>query len=172
MKNTSLTVAEVAAAMSAKHYMRQLHGKRCRVVLWRPDEMFPQPLLRGSAADKKAALRHAGLDPAAALPLWDELIPLLPEAPTMAEASRRDAEGYKLKLSAAELCAYKRSGVLPLTKRQLNESVKALAARDRPSALAILNRYGATCTPEIKPEDIPAAHAAFVEALAKIASTP
>jgi hypothetical protein len=59
------------------------------------------------------------------------------------------------------------------TRDDLNAAVKALAAKDRPAAVAILARYDALSTPEIKPEDIPAVHAAFVEALKKFdASTP
>jgi hypothetical protein len=50
-------------------------------------------------------------------------------------------------------------------KQQLDAAVKALAKLDRPAAVEILARYGAMTTPEIKPEDIPAVHAAFVEAL-------
>jgi hypothetical protein len=53
------------------------------------------------------------------------------------------------------------------TRDELNTSVKRLAARDRPAAVEILARYGAMNTPEIKPEDIAAAHAEFVEALKK-----
>ena len=51
------------------------------------------------------------------------------------------------------------------TRDELNAVVKALAARDRPKAVSILARFNAMTTPEIKPEDIPAAYAAFVEAL-------
>lgn len=60
-----------------------------------------------------------------------------------------------------------------LDRVELNAAVKALEAKDRAAAVDILARYGARCTPEIKREDIPAAHAAFVEALAKLdARTP
>jgi hypothetical protein len=56
---------------------------------------------------------------------------------------------------------------------ELNAAVQALAVRDRPAAVAIFAKFGALCTPEIKSEDIPAVHAAFVEALKKFdASTP
>jgi hypothetical protein len=50
-------------------------------------------------------------------------------------------------------------------KQQLDAAVKALAKLDRPAAVEILARYGAMTTPEIKNEDVPACHAAFVEAL-------
>jgi hypothetical protein len=59
-----------------------------------------------------------------------------------------------------------------ISKQQLNEAVKALAAKDRPAAVAILARYGALTAPELRPEDIPAAHAAFVEALKKFDGAP
>jgi hypothetical protein len=55
---------------------------------------------------------------------------------------------------------------------QLNAAVKALAKKDRAQAVAILARYGALTTPEVKPEDIPAARAAFEEALAKLNGKP
>ena len=169
----SLTAAEIAAAMSATHYMSQLHRKRYRIVLWRPNEMFPQPLLMGNVADKKAALRSAGLDPAAALPLWDEMLTLLPEAALDVELSRRDAEGFKQKLSAAEICAYKRSGVLPVTKAKLNEAVRALAQVDRPAAVAILARFNALNTVKLPPEKWRPVFDEITEALKKFnASTP
>jgi hypothetical protein len=57
-------------------------------------------------------------------------------------------------------------------KQQLDAAVKALAKLDRPGAVAILARYGAMVTPDIKPEDIPSAHAAFVEALKKFDGVP
>jgi hypothetical protein len=56
------------------------------------------------------------------------------------------------------------------TRDELNAAVKALAARDRPKAVSILARFNAMTTPEIKPEDIPAVHAAFVKALASSTS--
>jgi hypothetical protein len=52
-------------------------------------------------------------------------------------------------------------------KQQLDAVVKALAAKDRPAAVAILARYGALVTPQVRPEDAPAVHNAFVEALKK-----
>ena len=51
------------------------------------------------------------------------------------------------------------------TRDELNSAVKALSARDRPKAVSILARFNAMTTPEIKYEDVPACHAAFVEAL-------
>lgn len=61
---------------------------------------------------------------------------------------------------------------LSTTRDQLKAAVKALAAKDRPAAVAILARYGCMTAPEIKPEDIPAVHAAFVEALKKFDGAP
>jgi len=56
---------------------------------------------------------------------------------------------------------------------QLNAIVKEVAARDRPAAVKILGTFGVLTTPQLKPEDIPAAHAAFVAALKKFdGSTP
>jgi len=55
---------------------------------------------------------------------------------------------------------------------ELNDVVRQLARVDRAQAVAILARYGALTTPEVKPEDIPAAHAAFEEALAKLNGKP
>jgi hypothetical protein len=52
-----------------------------------------------------------------------------------------------------------------VSKLELNEAFKSLASKDRPAAVAILARYDALSTPELKPEDIPAVHAAFIEAL-------
>ena len=56
-----------------------------------------------------------------------------------------------------------------ITRVDLNTIVKALAAKDRPGAVAILARYGALNTPGIKTDDIAAAHAEFVEALSRVA---
>jgi hypothetical protein len=62
---------------------------------------------------------------------------------------------------------------MEITRDQLNAAVKALAARDRPEAVKILARFGAMVAPEIKAGEIPAAHAAFMEALKKFdAITP
>jgi hypothetical protein len=58
------------------------------------------------------------------------------------------------------------------TRDLLNAVVKALASKDRPEAVAILARYDALTTPQIKTEDIAAAHAAFVEALKKFDGVP
>jgi hypothetical protein len=55
---------------------------------------------------------------------------------------------------------------------ELNDVVRQLARVDRAQAVAILARYGALTTPEVKPEEIPAAHAAFEEALAKLNGKP
>jgi hypothetical protein len=61
------------------------------------------------------------------------------------------------------------------TRDELNAAVKALAKLDRPAAVAILARYGALTTPQIKHEDVLSVTAAFVEACeearAKIAGT-
>lgn len=57
-------------------------------------------------------------------------------------------------------------------RAELNAAVKALAKMDRPAAVAILARYDVLTTAELKPEDIPAAHAAFVEALNKFDGVP
>jgi hypothetical protein len=62
--------------------------------------------------------------------------------------------------------------VIETTRDRLNAAVKALAAKDRPVAVAILARYGALTTPQIKPEEVPAVHAEFVEALAKLDGAP
>ncbi|MGO8976805.1 MAG: hypothetical protein ACLQJ0_00115 [Steroidobacteraceae bacterium] len=51
---------------------------------------------------------------------------------------------------------------------ELNAVIKRLAAKSRPEAVAILAKYDALTAPEIKPEDIPAARAAFNEALARL----
>jgi hypothetical protein len=58
------------------------------------------------------------------------------------------------------------------TRDHLKAAVKALAAKDRPAAVAILARYGALVAPDIKTEDIPAVHAAFLEALKKFDGVP
>lgn len=55
---------------------------------------------------------------------------------------------------------------------QLNTAVRALEKLSRPAAVAILARYGALRTPELKTEDIPAVHAEFVEALKKFNDVP
>jgi hypothetical protein len=57
-------------------------------------------------------------------------------------------------------------------KAELHAAVKALAAKDRPVAVAILARYGVLTTPQIKPEDIPAVTAVFLEALKKFDGAP
>jgi hypothetical protein len=54
-----------------------------------------------------------------------------------------------------------------ISKQQLNKAVTALAKLDRPAAVAILARFNASNTVELKHEDVPAAHAAFLEALKK-----
>jgi hypothetical protein len=59
------------------------------------------------------------------------------------------------------------------TKEKLNEAVKAMGRVDRPQAVKILARFDVLTTAELKPESIPAVHAAFIEALKKSdASTP
>jgi hypothetical protein len=50
---------------------------------------------------------------------------------------------------------------------ELNGAVKALAARDRLAAVAILDKFGVLTTADLQSADIPAAHAAFLEALGK-----
>jgi hypothetical protein len=55
----------------------------------------------------------------------------------------------------------------PITKQQLNETVKQLAAVDRPAAAAVLAKFGVENTVKLKPEDFPAVHVELVEALAK-----
>lgn len=62
------------------------------------------------------------------------------------------------------------------TRDQLNAAVRALAAKDKPggrdAAVAILAKFGVLTTAELKHEDIPAAHAAFVEALKRFDASP
>lgn len=55
---------------------------------------------------------------------------------------------------------------------ELNAAVKALEKIDRPAAEKILAQFNALNTPQLRSEDIPAAHAAFVEALAKLDGAP
>jgi hypothetical protein len=164
---TQQEIRHISKRLTAQGFMRQLHRKRYRIVSWRPDEMFPSQVPT-SLAEKRACLRDLGLNPKTDVPALDQALALLPEAPPMAELSRRDAEGHKRRLSTAELCACKRSGILPVTKAKLNETVKALAKLDRPAAAAILARFGVLTTASLKEEDIAATHAAFVEALKKM----
>jgi hypothetical protein len=144
---------EIRQRLAALGFMRQPHRNGYRILSWRADEMFPSPV-KSTLAAKRACLRSLGLDPEADLPALDQALALLPEAPTTAEISRRDADGFRRQLTTAELCAYKRSGVLPITKKQLNDTVVALARLDRPAAVAILADVGdgALNTVKLKPE--------------------
>ena len=63
----------------------------------------------------------------------------------------------------------------PTARSELNEVVQALVKMDRPAAVEILARFNARGesrpamnTTELTSEDIPAARAAFVEALRKL----
>jgi hypothetical protein len=58
-----------------------------------------------------------------------------------------------------------------MEKRQLDESVRALAKVDRPAAVAILAKFGVLTTAELQPEAWRPVYGACEEARAKIAST-
>jgi hypothetical protein len=158
---------EISQRLAALGFMRQPHGKKYRIVSWRPDEAFPGPVST-SLARKKACLRDLGLDPKTDIPALDQALAMLPEAPPTAEQSRRDAEGFKRNLTHDELCAYKRSGVLPITKQQLDDAVRALVAKlGRPTAVELLARFGVLTTASLKPETWQAVFEACEDAVKK-----
>jgi len=92
MKNTSITIAEIAAAMRAAHYRRHLRRGRWRVAIWHPSNMYPQPM-PNTPADRHAMMRYAtrlqkipnGSTTAHSATLWRQIVMLLPAVPSISE---------------------------------------------------------------------------------------
>jgi hypothetical protein len=55
-----------------------------------------------------------------------------------------------------------------VTRAELNEAVKELAARDRRRAVAVLARFNVMTTPQLQLDDIQAVYDACTEELAKL----
>lgn len=84
--STSITIAEMAAAMYAAHYRQQEHKGRRRVAVWDPCSVYPQ-LMWDTPADRRSMLRTAtGLKrPPYSDDLWREIVALLPLIPSESE---------------------------------------------------------------------------------------
>jgi hypothetical protein len=62
--------------------------------------------------------------------------------------------------------------VAVITKQELNSAIKALADRERPTAVAILEKFGAMNTPSLAPDKYQAVFDECTAAVAKLERKP